>query len=848
MRFPLFALIAPLIASVVLWAVTGSAITLLFALLGPVMALAQFADGKLHGRRQLKQRQIQLEEDEIRAVLENNNAREEERQQQLQQFPSATAYCGEDVAFRPLWAAGECIPGSQRIVRLGVSVGDAFPVVLDLSAGVAVQGDDVEVAAALRALAAHLAWKWGPAEAFRVEQDLAAQPEWLKLDSESAARQEKLVFHISGGTQLPPGVRYLLKVSTGRGVVVDTALQGMAENSLPQIDIDFLTRAQAQPILRVLQLEREARSTPHRSGLPEKASTRLVESEEYQSCRTTLVVCAGEQATQPLFLDLVSAGPHAVVTGMTGSGKTEFLRAWLLALCCSYSPDQLSLLIVDFKGGAGFQSLAELPHVAGLVTDLNPHEVHRAVTSLRAEIRYRERILVDRQVTDIRDLPLTCELTRLIVVVDEYRALLERFPDFAQLFVDLSSRGRALGIHMIVSSQQIGGAIGDALLANCALRISFRVAQKQDSLTVLGTDAAHSLEHAAGRALLMGTGIALREFHAPLCSADDIHLVASRAQAWSLEHSTWQRRRPWLAPLPRHISLGQAPERVPGTAWLGLADLPEHQVQSWVTYSPAHDGNLLVAGPARSGVSTVLHLLAEQCDGAVIDRAEHAWDVVVEQEGNTTGVLILDNLDTILEEFTLEHREEFVRCLTACGRELPRRGQALIANWSDTPPTYGGFAKVFSAVLNLQDAQLPGRARWKEHEVQLASSPPAARKHFSIPTVECQPGQEYVVITRRLNAVSKELSTRYPDRFATLDTGLTISSGGGIYVGTPDAWLSRHAVLQEKLSHAVVVLDSCSPSELRSLRLSSRIFPYVEPGKVLLMEPGGLISRAQMFI
>ncbi|MEY4039883.1 MAG: hypothetical protein RLZZ52_751, partial [Actinomycetota bacterium] len=157
---------------------------------------------------------------------------------------------------------------------------------------------------------------------------------------------------------------------------------------------------------------------------------------------------------------------------------------------------------------------------------------------------------MEQRVTDIRELPHSSELSRLIVVVDEYRALLERFPEFSQVFIDLTSRGRALGIHVVLSSQQVGTALGDAVLANCALRISFRVAHTQDSLALVGSDAAYTLDHTPGRGVLRGTGLALREFQAPLPRAEDVDLVVTRAKQWESEHPHWCPRKPWLAPLP----------------------------------------------------------------------------------------------------------------------------------------------------------------------------------------------------------------------------------------------------------------------------------------------------------
>src|SRR6202012_2027960 len=118
----------------------------------------------------------------------------------------------------------------------------------------------------------------------------------------------------------------------------------------------------------------------------------------------TLRAVIGQSANEVHALDLRADGPHALVGGTTGSGKSELLQTWILALAAAHSPQRLSFLLVDYKGGSAFRDCVALPHTVGLVTDLSPHLVRRALTSLAAELRYREHVLAQHGAKDLATL------------------------------------------------------------------------------------------------------------------------------------------------------------------------------------------------------------------------------------------------------------------------------------------------------------------------------------------------------------------------------------------------------------------------------------------------------------
>src|SRR5690606_31738287 len=194
--------------------------------------------------------------------------------------------------------------------------------------------------------------------------------------------------------------------------------------------------------------------------------------------------------------------------GTTGSGKSELLRTLVVSLALHHPPDRLTFLLVDYKGGAAFRGISELPHVVGLVTDLGPAEARRALVSLRAEVRRRERVVASAGVTDMVDVPGPDASPALLVAVDEFATLAAELPDLRDGLLDVAQRGRSLGVHLLLATQRAGGVVTDAIRANLSLRLALRVADEEDSRDVIdGVDAAHLPAEHPGRAVLrLGPG------------------------------------------------------------------------------------------------------------------------------------------------------------------------------------------------------------------------------------------------------------------------------------------------------------------------------------------------------
>ncbi|MFC7406239.1 FtsK/SpoIIIE domain-containing protein [Georgenia alba] len=313
-------------------------------------------------------------------------------------------------------------------------------------------------------------------------------------------------------------------------------------------------------------------------------------------------------------IDLVQHGPHALIAGTTGAGKSELLLAWLVALGVRYSPRDLQLLLVDYKGGATFAPLAGLPHVAGVLTDLDPAATTRALTSLRAEVRRRERLLAAAGAKDLAGYreagPDREHLARLVVVVDEFRALAESHQDVLDALVRLATQGRSLGIHLVLATQRPGGSVGADVRANLTLRICLRVLEPAESHDVIGSAAAAELPAVPGRAVVRGDG--LRTVQAPWCGADGWvdAVVARAAQSWRELAGSAAPPRPWAPPLPERVALSDLATEAGRTACLPLAttDLPQEQRLGTWHWEP--DGLLVVGGPGTGRTTTLRTVLA----------------------------------------------------------------------------------------------------------------------------------------------------------------------------------------------------------------------------------------------
>ncbi|MCA0437033.1 MAG: FHA domain-containing protein [Actinobacteria bacterium] len=240
------------------------------------------------------------------------------------------------------------------------------------------------------------------------------------------------------------------------------------------------------------------------------------QAQRWRSRPASTAFILGLDAAGPAEYDLRRDGPHALVGGTTGAGKSELLRALLVALALGNRPDRLAFVLVDYKGGAAFDACAHLPHTVGLVTDLDAEQTRRALAGLEAELTTREARLRAVGAGDLDEYAARVDagatapdgtrlhhLPRLVIVVDEFRALAEELPDFVTGLVRLAALGRSLGLHLVLATQRPAGIVSADMRANLALRIALRVRDAVDSLDIVESEQAAAISpRRPGRAVV----------------------------------------------------------------------------------------------------------------------------------------------------------------------------------------------------------------------------------------------------------------------------------------------------------------------------------------------------------
>lgn len=388
----------------------------------------------------------------------------------------------------------------------------------------------------------------------------------------------------------------------------------------------------------------------------------------YESIRAQIGVSYG---AQPVYLDIHEKqhGPHGLIAGTTGSGKSELIQTFILSLMLQYHPDEVAFILIDYKGGGMANLFGGTPHVAGVITNISTSDgsgqpgagsdqTQRALLSLKSEIRRRQKIFNDFAVNHIdqysrlyRQGAAAEPLPHLIIISDEFAELKKEQPAFIKELVSTARVGRSLGVHLILATQKPSGVVDDEIWSNARFKLCLKVQDRQDSMEMLKRPEAAALTRIGRGYMQIGNDELFELFQSgysgaeyqPELEAEELQLravefigldgtrirrAAQRAPgAQSVSQldacvayisETAQRasvrpaRKLWLPVLQSTITLETLSDDAPAepyTAVLGRIDYPEQQMQPLFTLRFPRCGNVLIVGGAGSGKSTLVQTI-----------------------------------------------------------------------------------------------------------------------------------------------------------------------------------------------------------------------------------------------
>ncbi|MET9409471.1 FtsK/SpoIIIE domain-containing protein [Streptomyces sp. NPDC002935] len=439
---------------------------------------------------------------------------------------------------------------------------------------------------------------------------------------------------------------------------------------------DFVSAAWSARLARALSPLRDISGETEDSALP--GASRLLDVLQLEpptgdaiSARwrmggqsTTAVI--GESYDGPFGIDMRRDGPHGLIAGTTGSGKSELLQTIVASLAVANTPENMTFVLVDYKGGSAFKDCVKLPHTVGMVTDLDAHLVERALESLGAELKRREHILAAADAKDIEDYqdlvrrdPSHASVPRLLIVIDEFASMVRDLPDFVTGLVNIAQRGRSLGIHLLLATQRPSGVVSPEIRANTNLRIALRVTDGGESSDVIDSpEAGHISKSTPGRAYVRlghaslvpfqsgrvggrrpgaADPTALAPWAGPLGWEDlgraalvkpkaeqreeeeitDLKVLVDAVREANLALGIPPQHSPWLPALSETLLLDEiqvpafagGPGKLPPAPY-GVEDLPADQARRPVVVDFASFGHLLIGGAPRSGRSQILRTIA----------------------------------------------------------------------------------------------------------------------------------------------------------------------------------------------------------------------------------------------
>lgn len=386
--------------------------------------------------------------------------------------------------------------------------------------------------------------------------------------------------------------------------------------------------------------------------------------QESDICKTMAAPLGVKAKNEIIFLDLheKADGPHGLVAGTTGSGKSEILQTYVLSMSTLYSPHEVAFVIIDFKGGGMANQFRNLPHLVGVITDIDGKEINRSLLSIRAELDKRKELFAKAEVNNINNYikkyqagDIDVPLPHLIIIVDEFAELKAEQPEFMKELISTSRIGRSLGVHLILATQKPAGQVSDQIWSNSRFKLCLKVQTKEDSNEVIRSPLAAEIIEPGRAYIQVGNNEIFELFQSAYCGAleksnddklkgksyiiSEVDLAGRRKIIFEQKmEKDNEKGRTQLEATVEHIQLYCAKNRIeklpniclpslpecincPSTivqqkesfiyAYIGIYDAPEKQYQGKIRISFTGN-NTLIIGSAQYGKTNLLQTIVRE--------------------------------------------------------------------------------------------------------------------------------------------------------------------------------------------------------------------------------------------
>ena len=463
-------------------------------------------------------------------------------------------------------------------------------------------------------------------------------------------------------------------------------------------------------------------------------SQRWAQNETYKSLAVPLGL-RGKDDIVNLNLHEKAHGPHGLVAGTTGSGKSEIIQSYIISLAVNFHPYEVGFLLIDYKGGGMANLFKDLPHLMGMITNLDGAQSMRALASIKAELQKRQRLFGEHDVNHINQYQKLFKqgeasepMPHLFLISDEFAELKSEQPDFMKELVSTARIGRSLGIHLILATQKPSGVVDEQIWSNSKFKLALKVQNASDSNEILKTPDAAEITLPGRSYLQVGNNEIYELFQSAWSGADyipekeekelvdttiyaindlgqydiltedlsglggknemeqiptELDAVIDYVHQYTVEQGIEALPQPWLPPLGEVIYLPELHEVNYQDSWhgdkkmieatVGLLDIPEMQAQEPLSVDFTKDGHLAVFSSPGYGKSTFLQSVV--MDIARQHNPERVHIYLIDL--GTNGLLPLKELPHVADTIMVDEEIKLVKLIRRLRNELKERKQKL---------------------------------------------------------------------------------------------------------------------------------------------------------------------------